>query len=118
LLTILLWWSAPWIAAFMGKDFSNASKVLEYLLPVLFFGCMNYILGFVGLVNLGLQRYFFYSIYTSGTIAILFLLLFVQHIGIEAAAISMSLSECILFVLCIFKLLHFYKAKGLHYSHE
>lgn len=118
LLSILLWWSAPWIAAFMGKDFTHANKILELLLPVLFFGCMNFLLGFVGLVNLGLQRYFFYSVYISGTIAILFLLLFVQNIGIEAAAISISLSECILFVLCILKLLHIFKTKRLHYSHE
>ncbi len=108
ILSALLWWAAPWIAAFMGKDFSDSSTLLAFMLPVLFFGCMNFLLGFVGLVNLGHQHYFFYSVYISGTIGIIFLFIFVRHWGISAAAIAMSMSEIILSILCLWKLARVY----------
>lgn len=108
LLSALLWWAAPWLAAFMGKDFTEASGLMALMLPVLFFGCMNYLLGFVGLVNLGHQQYFFYSVYASGTIGILFLFFCVQQWGISAAAVAMSISEIILTLLCLWKLVRVY----------
>ncbi|MBR0244310.1 MAG: oligosaccharide flippase family protein [Bacteroidaceae bacterium] len=109
LLAILLWWTAPWIAAFMGKDFSEVSGLLAMMLPVLFFGCMNYLLGFVGLVNLGYQRYFFHCVFASGTIALVFLFLTVQNWGIQSAAMAISLSEFVLTILCIVKLVAVYQ---------
>ena len=108
LLAVILWWTAPWIAAFMGKDFTDASGLMALMLPVLFFGCMNYLLGFVGLVNLGHQRYFFYTVFSSGTIGILFLLLFVRQWSVNAAAVAMSLSEALLTLCCLWKLLRVY----------
>ena len=108
-LAAMLWWAAPWIAAFMGKDFTDASGLLLLMLPVLFFGCMNYLLGFVGLVNLGHQQYFFYSVFASGTIGILFLLCFVQSWNIFSAALAMSLSEILLFMLSIIRIAKIYK---------
>lgn len=104
-LSALMWWLAPWIAALMGKDFTDASGLLAMMLPVLFFGCLNYLLGFVGLVNLGYKQYFFYSVFASGTVGILFLLCFVQAWGIRAAALAMSLSEVLLFILSIMRII-------------
>ena len=109
LLAVLLWWTAPWIAAFMGKDFTDASGLLALMLPVLYFGCMNYLLGFVGLVNLGYQRYFFYGVFASGTVALAFLFFTVQDWGIQAAAVAISLSEFLLSLLCIVKLVAVYR---------
>lgn len=108
-LSALMWWLAPWIAALMGKDFTDASGLLAMMLPVLFFGCLNYLLGFVGLVNLGYKQYFFYSVFASGTVGILFLLCFVQAWDIRAAALAMSLSEVLLFILSIMRIIMIYK---------
>lgn len=107
-LCALLWLTAPWLAAFMGKDFAGASALLALMLPVLFFGCVNYLLGFVGLVNLGYQRFFFCAVFASGTIGILFLFLFVRSWGIHAAAVSISLAEVLLSVCCLWQLLRIY----------
>ena len=108
-LAAMLLWTAPWIAAFMGKDFTDSSGLLALMLPVLFFGCLNYLLGFVGLVNLGQQRYFFYSVFASGTVALAFLFFAVPNWGIQAAAVAMSLSEIILSILCMTRLIFIYK---------
>lgn len=108
-LAALLWWAAPWIAAFMGRDFTDASGLLALMLPVLFLGCMNYLLGFVGLVNLGHQQFFFYSVFASGTVGILFLFCFVPFWDISAAALAMSLSELLLFILSIMRIFKIYR---------
>lgn len=108
-LSAVLWLVAPWLAALMGKDFTGASSLMALMLPVLFFGCMNYLLGFVGLVNLNKQRYFFYCVFLSGTVGLLFLFLTVRQYDIRSAAFAMSLSEILLFILCLCRLVQIYR---------
>ncbi len=104
-----LWLAAPWLGKISGRDFTGVPEILNLMLPVLFFGCMNFLLGFVGLVNLGQQRYFFWSVFLSGSVAILLLLLTVSTYGIRGAALSMSASEIMLSAACLVRLLHIYK---------
>lgn len=97
------------LSRFLGDDFDKASPLLDMMIPVLVFGCLNYLLGFVGLVNMNRQKYFFYAVMSSGTIALLTLLVLVRFIGVEAAAIAMDISEVTLFVCCIVKLVKIYR---------
>lgn len=89
----------------VGAEFEHAKNLMFLMTPVLVFGALNYLLGFVGLVNLGQQRYFFRSVMASGIISVGFLLALAPLIGATAAAISMTLSELILFCLCAIRIL-------------
>ncbi len=97
------------LSRFLGEDFDSAAPMLDMMTPVLVFGCLNYLLGFVGLVNMNRQRFFFYAVMSSGTIALLTLVCLVRLIGVEAAAIAMDISEIILFVCCAIKLIKIYR---------
>lgn len=87
-----------------GKDFTDVKPLMLAMTPVLVFGCLNYLLGFVGLVNMGQQRYFFRFVMGSGTMAIVVLLCVARYIGVYAAALSMSLSEILLTVSCVIRM--------------
>ena len=100
---------SDYIVIIIGKDFIQSSKLVHLMLPVVVFGCLNYLLGFVGLINLNKQRYFLVSVIGSGTISILVLVILTRWIGIEGAAYAMSLSEFSLFLLCATKLIKIYK---------
>ena len=72
--------------------------------PVILFGGLNYILGIVGLVNLGFQRYFLKYVFIAGIMSIGFLIVAVNLLGVVAGSIAMCLSELILFICCTLKL--------------
>ena len=71
---------------------------------VIFFGEINYLVGIVGLINMNGQHYFFRSVLITGVFSIVFMLLFTPIYGANAAAWAMSLSEMLLFVLCLFSI--------------
>lgn len=97
------------LSGLLGSDFDSAAPLLNMMIPVFVFGCLNYLLGFVGLVNMNRQKFFFYAVMSSGTVALITLVALVQLIDIKAAAIAMDLSEVILFVCCLIKLIKIYK---------
>ena len=97
------------LSGLLGDDFDKAAPMLDMMIPVLIFGCLNYLLGFVGLVNMNRQRFFFYAVMSSGTVALLTLVALVPLIGVEAGAISMDISEIILFICCSIKLIKIYR---------
>lgn len=99
------------LVSITGKDFSQIKPLMNLMYPVLMFGCLNYLLGFVGLVNLGRQKFFFLAVFLSGTVSLLLLLFFVPRWGVQVAAITMSLSEVLLFAACA-SLLLFLNRKG------
>lgn len=67
---------------------------------VIVVGGLNYVLGIVGLINLNKQSLFFRNVIISGVIGILVMLFLVHSLTFYAGAISMVLSELILFILC------------------
>lgn len=88
-------------ALFGGEAFEDTVPLMYILSPVIVLGGLNYVLGFVGLVNLGYQKRFFYYVMTSGILSVTFLVMCVHWWGMYAAAIAMTLSELILFVNCV-----------------
>lgn len=79
-------------------------QMIRIMAPVIFFGCINYILGIVGLINLGGQQKFFNAVMVSGIISIAFLLGTIHYWGNMSAALSMDLAEVSLFAICLYYL--------------
>ena len=72
--------------------------------PVLLFGCMNYIVGIVGLVNLGASNLFERNIWIAGAVSVTLMLIFCREYTYYVAAAAWSVAEGLLFVLCLLSL--------------
>ena len=93
---------APWISDLLcGKEFSDCIPLIRIMTLVILFGEINYLIGLVGLVNLNRSRQFFRSVLVTGIFSVVFILTFVSRLGATAAALSMSLSEILLTMLCL-----------------
>lgn len=101
----------PLFPLIFGEEFKEAIPLTYVMLPVFFFGCMNFVLGFSGLVNLNKQKYFLFAVIASGTLSIIILLTGSPFFGIKAAAWAMNISEISLFMLCLYKLIKLYYEK-------
>lgn len=86
----------------LGGQDDGTISLIRIMVPVIFFGCINYILGIVGLINLGQQKQFFKAVMISGVLSIAFLLATVSYYGNVSAALSMDLAEVSLFFICIY----------------
>ncbi|MBO4216031.1 MAG: oligosaccharide flippase family protein [Bacteroidaceae bacterium] len=101
-----IFFCGDFLVSLVGKDFSEIKPLLNWMYPVLIFGCMNFLLGFVGLVNLNQQKFFFFAVFLSGTISLGLLFWLARYWGIQVAAMTMSLSEILLFIACLSRLLY------------
>ena len=83
---------------------NGTDKRITYLIclmtPVICIGGINYILGIVGLVNLGFNTRFLKYVTISGLVSLTFLITTVPMGGVYSASISMVLAEMVLFILC------------------
>lgn len=103
--TALVYIFAPLISDILcGKEFGACVSLIRIMTLVILFGEINYLVAIVGLINMNGQRYFFQSVIVTGGFSVVFMLLMTPRWGGEAAAWAMSLSEMLLFVLCLFSL--------------
>lgn len=103
---------APLISELLcGKEFTACVPFIRIMTLVILFGEINYLLGIVGLVNMNGQTLFFRSVLVTGCFSVVFMLLCVPYWGVTAAAWAMSLSEMLLFCLCLFSLYRINKHK-------
>ena len=110
-MAITILFAHPISALFGGEEFADTVPLMYIMSPVILLGGMNYVLGFVGMVNMGYQRNFFYYVMLSGIVSIVFLLTTVNRWGMYSAAIAMTLSEFILFVNCAIFIYQKYRNK-------
>lgn len=104
-ITIGVYLFAPLISDILcGKEFVACVPLIRIMTLVILFGEINYLVGIVGLINMDGQRYFFQSVIVTGVFSVVFMLLMTPRWGGEAAAWAMSLSEMLLFLLCIFSI--------------
>ena len=83
----------------------NVAKYLVWLMsPVVVFGCMNYIAGILGLVNLNASNLFERNIWIAGVTSVALMLIFCKEYTYYAAAAAWSIAETLLFVLCLFSI--------------
>lgn len=105
IISCLIYFFASFISALLLNVADvKAIELIRIMTPIIFFGGLNYILGIVGLVNLGYQRFFFRYVMVSGVFSILFLLVTVNRWNVVSASVSMCLSEILLFIMCFVKL--------------
>lgn len=105
LVTVGVYLFAPFISDILcGKEFVACVPLIRIMTLVILFGEVNYLVGIVGLINMDGQRYFFQSVMMTGVFSVVFMLLAASRCGAEAAAWAMSLSEILLFVLCLYNL--------------
>lgn len=103
IVTMVVILCADWLVRLLcGPEFSEADTLLVIMSPVLFFGSLNYLLGIVGMVNMDMERAFFYSVVLVGVGNVLWMLLTAPSLGILAGAWGMLLSEVLLLLLCCF----------------
>ncbi len=83
----------------------NVAKYLVWLMaPALLFGCLNYIIGIVGLINLNASDLFQRNIWITGIVSVALMLVFCKAYSYYAAAAVWSISEALLFLLCLWSL--------------
>jgi PST family polysaccharide transporter len=105
LVTIGVYIFAPLISDILcGKEFAACIPLIRIMTLVILFGEINYLVGIVGLINMDGQRYFFQSVMITGVFSVVFMLLMTPIYGSNAAAWAMSLSEVLLFLLCLFSI--------------
>lgn len=103
---------APMISDILcGVEFRDCIPLIRIMTLVLFFGEINYLIGILGLINMNRQKQFFYSVLITGVFSVLFIITFAGRYGATAAALSMSLSELLLTVLCVACLIKIKRAK-------
>lgn len=97
---------APWISDILcGREFRECIPLIRIMSLVIIFGEVNYIAGIVGLVNMDRQNYFFRSVLITGVCSCIITLALVHSCGAYAGAISLSASEALLMVMCLYGLL-------------
>ena len=82
-------------------DYTVAKYLVWLMSPVVLFGCMNYIVGIVGLVNLGASNLFQRNIWIAGLVSVTLMLFFCKEYTYYAAAAAWSIAETLLFFLCL-----------------
>lgn len=105
LVTLGVYIFAPLISNILcGAEFAASIPLIRIMTLVILFGEINYLVGIVGLINMDGQRYFFQSVLITGLFSVVFMLLMTPRCGGSAAAWAMSLSEILLFILCLFSI--------------
>ncbi len=108
---------APWIPDIFnifrgnyGDKFINCIPLIRIMVLVILFGEVNYLVGIVGLVNMNKQSYFFKSVIITGVFSCLLTTLLANSCGALAGAISLSASEGLLMLLCLYGLIRIKKS--------
>jgi PST family polysaccharide transporter len=104
----IIFFSPVIVKIFLGLSFIKTIINLKIMSFVVLFGGLNYLLGIVGLVNLGMEKYFSRFVIISGVLNILIVLLLSPYLFDVSASIAMLASEFFLFCLCFLKLRKLY----------
>ena len=94
----------PFIAEYLNLPQDIICGIVWLIVPALLFGCLNYIAGIVGLVNLGASGKFQKNIWLAGISSVTLMLAICQKYTYYAAAISWTWAEMVLFLLCLYSL--------------
>ena len=110
-ITIAIGICNPIIAAYLKLPEETICGIVWIIAPALLFGCMNYIVGIVGLVNLDASLKFQKNIWIAGITSVTLMILTCKEYTYYAAAAAWTWAEFILFVLCVLSLKRIKAAK-------
>lgn len=94
-----------------GSNFTNSVLNFKILILVVFFGGLNYLLGIVGLINLGFEKEFTSSVFISSFVSILLSYFLIKNFKDIGASLTMVITETLLFSLILYK---YFKNKIIH----
>lgn len=77
---------------------------LKIMSVVILFGCLNFLYGIIGLINLGEKRFFSFAVLIAGLFSIVVTIAGSKFGGEYWASISMSLTEILLFLMIYSKI--------------
>ena len=103
-ITLIIGFCNPLIAIYLELPENIIAGIVWIICPALLFGCLNYIVGIVGLVNLNSSGKFQKNIWAAGITSVTLMLLTCQEYTFYAAAAAWTWAEFILFVLCVLSL--------------
>lgn len=99
LMAFLIWQFTPQIMNYMKIDTPDASQNLHIMLIAFISGCLNYLLGYVGLVNLGRNRDFRGAVTVTGCISLVLSPVSIAFFDDLGAVMSIAFLEFILLIL-------------------
>ncbi|GET29336.1 hypothetical protein SD074_15380 [Prolixibacter sp. SD074] len=111
ILSLLYLFGPKLLIWYLGKSFESAIVLFQIMIPVVLFGGLNYYFGIIGLINLGLNKYFTKAVFITGILSVTLCYLLSSSIGAAGAAITMSISELILLSLIFRKISPWIKKK-------
>lgn len=85
----------------------DSITLISIMIFSIFFGVLNFMYGTLGLNHLGQKRYFAMSIFLTGLISLVLLIVLTKYFSINGTAINFVLSELILLIF----ILHKYKIR-------
>lgn len=94
-----------------GSNYTNSVLNFKILILVVFFGGLNYLLGIVGLINLGFEKEFTSSVFISSFVSILLGYFLIKNFKDIGASLTMVITETLLFSLILYK---YFKNKIIH----
>ena len=109
---LFLIFAKPIATVFLGQKFIASIPDIQIMSFVIMFGGMNYLLGIVGLVNMGFKKKFMVFVAITGVISIINLFWLVYYFADKGASASMLISEFVLFVLLSAFILKLKKVNG------
>lgn len=101
-LSIVVFVFAPLVGNIFLKSIANESiSLIRLMSPLIIIGGLNYMLGIVGLINLGEQKSWLKILFVSSISAVMVLLVSIQFLDYYSAVLSASVAETL---ICSFSL--------------
>lgn len=110
IVSILLFITAePLLKAFVKEYHPALLLDIRILSSVILFGGLNYLVGIIGLINLGQKKTFTLGVVIGGLLNLLLCAILIPLLQDKGAAIALAVSEFALFVFLALRLKQFYK---------
>ncbi|MCR4417440.1 MAG: flippase [Ignavibacteria bacterium] len=98
----------------LGVDYKESVIIFNILSWIIPFGIINYTLGIQGLVNLGYEKAFSKVVFIGGFIHIVILFLTIPKFGVLVVPIQWLLTELIILILIIKKMINVLKISSMN----
>ncbi len=89
------------VTFYIGGDYLNSIVNIQIMSIVILFGGLNYFLGIVGLINLGYEKLFTFSVLFAGIVSIISGFILISLFSDIGAAITLIISEALLLILIL-----------------
>jgi PST family polysaccharide transporter len=95
---------ANWIFGYLYGEFSDSmNSIFRVMIFAIFFGPLNFVLGNIGLMNLGETKYYANSVVFVSIICVLVSMYLISFLGLTGASYGFLLPELLLFILLVLK---------------